>query len=971
MSQPTCKVYLGGNQSTTSITSPIQVQATPPKPLPSNFEQANFTVVVGQDIPNLHGTWQHFDGLYKFAARDSTITLELTYNPDQPHNTITVNQYTRNLIKRDKLTGVDKPKTVAAIAPANPTNPVNPGTAATAQVKASPAETFYFGDSQLISVELTLAEDKLTSSCSITIADPERKLANKYMTAAYALGGIALPDPLMESEAVSPQTTATPSTEPIGGACGAPDMSRWGEAFVKLANDLAALPAFAPQNPASKAALAFALTIAVTETRGILKPDNIYTVLGGSPKDMLGWGQIYRTVHKAKISQWSTPNGYNQLMSEWIRGKRPLPNGAKAKDFGALLAANPPTTGAGYISWVKSQISIANWQGLHDGWSRNVGFADFMVEYLNSSADTCTAPTQPSAGTYTLKRIKGVSGNYIALRDQPAGSNYSIAYQTANHVATTSTNPTLRADTVHTTVATATDEVFDSLQVDPATDSITVTLTKTNATPPPTTEPTSTPQPTIATEPGIIELSAKGTLVTIELGFHNSNDTAVFKFIHNGTKISSTATEGSVVTLTGTTVRWFLGRLKRNTIYRDVTIKQLAGKFAQDYGLNLVMDSEGPRLPYVDQRGETDHNTLQRVLDTQGYRLYDLGNSLVIDQYNPKDRQAFNVYYHECLTVNIDDIAQTSAIAPNTNYSAGETKFNLATWAGKLEQLAPLTPKQATVTGSNVAPTRETTLARNASNNNQAGGGQVANLLDIVGTAERSPTKPAKEFRGSLTMVTSPAALLLATPDTPFKFIGFMPWLEENTWLIESVTHNYSASGAVTTINFFLPTAAKRIAPATQTPSATTAPANQTTPVLTAGSKNERIFKAINAVYGTSSINGPGAGNVSCAWILHKFVFPKAGLPAPSKSDSVREWWRVLKGGAGIQVPVSEAMPGDLILWRDPNKAMDRHIAVVTGKGASEILGNSSSRAAIVWRGNLAAYNAQYRGSTVEVWRVR
>ncbi|BAY64988.1 putative peptidase [Calothrix brevissima NIES-22] len=72
-------------------------------------------------------------------------------------------------------------------------------------------DTFIIGDGKLISASVTLGEGKVQSSCSFTVLDPDKKLADKYFSYIETVGGL---DPIPDPEAQSNNSNTTPVTDP-------------------------------------------------------------------------------------------------------------------------------------------------------------------------------------------------------------------------------------------------------------------------------------------------------------------------------------------------------------------------------------------------------------------------------------------------------------------------------------------------------------------------------------------------------------------------------------------------------------------------------------------------------------------------------------------------------------------------------------------------------------------------------------
>lgn len=130
-----------------------------------------------------------------------------------------------------------------------------------------------------------------------------------------------------------------------------------------------------------------------------------------------------------------------------------------------------------------------------------------------------------------------------------------------------------------------------------------------------------------------------------------------------------------------------------------------------------------------------------------------------------------------------------------------------------------------------------------------------------------------------------------------------------------------------------------------------------------AGDTNSRVLQATLDYQGQSTAAGPGGGNVACVWAVNR-ILERAGIEPPwGNSDYVPDTLAAMRGGGATAINISEAQPGDIVVWSD------EHIGVVTGAGGSSVISNSSSRAAFTWsdsNDNVAAY---YGGGT-QVFRL-
>lgn len=129
------------------------------------------------------------------------------------------------------------------------------------------------------------------------------------------------------------------------------------------------------------------------------------------------------------------------------------------------------------------------------------------------------------------------------------------------------------------------------------------------------------------------------------------------------------------------------------------------------------------------------------------------------------------------------------------------------------------------------------------------------------------------------------------------------------------------------------------------------------------GSVQQRIYQAAKNAYGESTAAGPGGGNVACAWQVSR-VLKRAGVTNVS-SDSVTDMVNQIKATGGAQIAVSQAQPGDIVIANDR-----AHVGVCMNVGCSQVLSNSSSRAAFKWQSN-TNFDGYYGGNSYGVFRVK
>jgi hypothetical protein len=132
------------------------------------------------------------------------------------------------------------------------------------------------------------------------------------------------------------------------------------------------------------------------------------------------------------------------------------------------------------------------------------------------------------------------------------------------------------------------------------------------------------------------------------------------------------------------------------------------------------------------------------------------------------------------------------------------------------------------------------------------------------------------------------------------------------------------------------------------------------------GDKSTAVAQAAKSLEGSSSREGPGGGNVACAWKTAK-ALRAAGYdikPGSPEEVNVNAQIAFLKKRGAVQVPQSEARPGDIVY------SYDRHIGIVSeGQGSqARVISNSSSKAQFCWKSDLN-FDGYYKQNS-QIWRL-
>ena len=129
---------------------------------------------------------------------------------------------------------------------------------------------------------------------------------------------------------------------------------------------------------------------------------------------------------------------------------------------------------------------------------------------------------------------------------------------------------------------------------------------------------------------------------------------------------------------------------------------------------------------------------------------------------------------------------------------------------------------------------------------------------------------------------------------------------------------------------------------------------------------NQKIYDAAVAAKGRSSADGPGGGNVACAWAVNLFVIQAVGLPllgGEAGMASVVSCVQDMESGRAQKVSRDQAIAGDIWIAFDM-----AHIGIMMDK--TTVLSNSSSKASFSWEDNIDSVNGFYGGSEHGIYRL-
>ena len=143
------------------------------------------------------------------------------------------------------------------------------------------------------------------------------------------------------------------------------------------------------RSPEGRSATALALAIGGTEVYGKgAKGSDFFTRKGGTGNNMLGFAQFNQKYHAGKTN---TPEKYTKFLGDILHGQARMPDSkSKANHVQALtdaVSSGKIKTGQDLRNFMAQQrFGGSNWQGIDDGWSRNPGLADSLVNFLRQGA---------------------------------------------------------------------------------------------------------------------------------------------------------------------------------------------------------------------------------------------------------------------------------------------------------------------------------------------------------------------------------------------------------------------------------------------------------------------------------------------------------------------------------------------------------------------------------------------------------
>ncbi|MBW4525093.1 MAG: peptidoglycan DD-metalloendopeptidase family protein [Phormidium tanganyikae FI6-MK23] len=328
----------------------------------------------------------------------------------------------------------------------------------------------------------------------------------------------------------------------------------------------------------------------------------------------------------------------------------------------------------------------------------------------------------------------------------------------------------------------------------------------------------STNQPVASTAssqqlPDAEEVSAKGRVIEVRLGFENNRTLLTAEFIHTKTDTAHAGT----TTFSGQSIRAAMNRIKRNTAFKTITLTQLAQRVAAAYGLTAKTDPAMANitLQYVDQSGLTDYQLLMRECQFHGFSISDKGGTLIFTR-PPATDTGFILYYlggeldtwslSDQATSQLQEVqdASTKFTASSESSVRDEAKTMIDAQTGQITRLQSEPERQLRrreqqeFTAILNAPTPLTPGSTGASTPPP-----VSNPTS-AGAATRYVLKRVKALPSTFDIPTTPAILRLDVASA-FNTAGHPRPVFNRIWMIDQIVHDYDLGSLRSQIQAFSP----------------------------------------------------------------------------------------------------------------------------------------------------------------------
>ncbi|HEY9735488.1 MAG TPA: peptidoglycan DD-metalloendopeptidase family protein [Trichocoleus sp.] len=353
----------------------------------------------------------------------------------------------------------------------------------------------------------------------------------------------------------------------------------------------------------------------------------------------------------------------------------------------------------------------------------------------------------------------------------------------------------------------------------------------------PETQQANTPPAIADTAPAApVEVSKKGTEIIVSLGFSPQQLTN-YHFIHTGTHTRGRALDSTV--FEGQSVRWLMTRRTQNTTYQGITLRQLAQKVCDRYGLTLQMEGDGPTYQHLDQSGISDYQLLLREAQAIGYRITESAATLKLEPYRPNFTgfvitrailMPGSLQFTDRASQDMPAMSGGSAptTATRTTTAAAEQKTEIDRQTGQLTQAvaedsmgtstAATAPPTATITGADRPPLQGNPAPESRPGGIAASSDPITGLptqqigaIDLAdGRAEaeliQDESRRVKGYESSAQILTTPEALTLAPGSILGLAADMVPEVFAREWRVGAVSHNWQlGSTLLTDLEFYTP----------------------------------------------------------------------------------------------------------------------------------------------------------------------
>lgn len=260
-----------------------------------------------------------------------------------------------------------------------------------------------------------------------------------------------------------------------------------------------------------------------------------------------------------------------------------------------------------------------------------------------------------------------------------------------------------------------------------------------------------------------------------------------FSYYHQSTETD----ENGVTKVGGQGIRWILSRRKRNTTYKELSLKQLAQKIASSHKVQLNwLATFDPVYEHLDQTGITDYQLLLRECTNAGLFVSEDKLQLTVKQLDQlKETSIILAPNDNLISYRITDKAMDTSKAESIDSKLqGETKVEIDPITGQFKLLKPDMDSTNTnaITGKSVKQ-----LA-----------GKLKAGYDATAQQLRARVKRIKGLPSSFTVPLTMISLAV-TPLSVLRTRNIPGNCLNRVWMVGSITHKLAVG--TTTYDCFSP----------------------------------------------------------------------------------------------------------------------------------------------------------------------